>query len=329
MLKILFSALCLSLLFISCGNNTTSHSTVVISILKSKESVQFNAIEHGILDELSSKDLNVSINRYVSDNTEVSIIELANKIKEDNSVVAVTIGRDATLLSMNVIVPQLIVFTGITDESSLKDIKKSRDQNNNITGIYSILDPKPYLTGMSRLSNIKSLAYVYLYSSYASQYISDTIMDYCKTHNIKYFPYPIKNVYDMQNELDFEGKKIDMIYVSDDNPILEYMTDITLKAEEYSIPVISTDIDSAKEGDVLFSLDINYYRMGRKTADLIYDIIKNKKDSSVDMIDMHENNEILINEDVAKKLNIVLSEDIKNNADFIIKDGKVLNVSRY
>lgn len=326
MLKKLFI---ISLLFIfSCGKNVTDNSSISVSILKSKENTPYNAIEHGIIDELSSKNIKIAINQYVSDSSEISTIELANKIKEDNSSIAISIGRTATLLSMNIIVPQLIVFTGIIDNKTLDSIIKNKFQNNNITGVYSILDIKPYIKDISAISNVKSFGYIYLDSSLTSKYISDSIRNYCMENNIEYFSYPIRNIYDIQSELDFDNKKIDLLYIANDSVILEYISDIAQKAEKYFIPIITTDIESALEGDVLFSIDINYYRMGRITANMVYDIIKENKKHDIDLINIEDANEILINEDIAKSLNIVLSDDIKNKATIIIRDGKAVNVSK-
>ena len=93
--------------------------------------------------------MDVYINFYSLDNDELSIIRTANNVRDDNSSIAIVIGENATLLSMNIIVPQTIIFAGCFDDLSISNINRNRIQNNNITGVYVNLDITKYIKMIS------------------------------------------------------------------------------------------------------------------------------------------------------------------------------------
>ena len=130
-IKVIFCLFSL-ILFASCNNEESYNDKVIVSIIKESNTRNFNSIEKGLLDQINLDKLDVHINFYTSDGSDTSAIEIANKVRDDNSTIAIVIGENATLVSMNVIVPQSIIFAGCFDYISLESIKRSKIQNNNI-----------------------------------------------------------------------------------------------------------------------------------------------------------------------------------------------------
>ena len=121
--------LLLLLLVISCSDEESSNKTFIISLIKEENDKKFNSLEKGLLDQISLDKLNVKINFYTSNGDDSSIIQIANNVRDDNSTIAIVLGENATLLSMNIIVPQSIVFAGSFNHISLSSIEKNKIQN--------------------------------------------------------------------------------------------------------------------------------------------------------------------------------------------------------
>ena len=321
----LFNCFILLFILVSCVSEDYGDKPVIVSIIKEENSKKFNAIEKGLIDQISLDKLNVKINFYTSNGDDASIIEIANNVREDNSSIAVVIGEEAVLLSMNIIVPQSILFAGCFDNLSLSAIEKGRVQNNNITGVYGNLDITKYLKIISE-SSVNSLGYLYSKNSEVSENISEYLAKYCSNENIHYYPIPAESDYtvnDIENII--SSLDIDYLFTAKDDYINDNIYNIDNLCRKYSIPIINTDIENALNADILFSLDCNYYYLGRKLAELLKDVIDNEGSTdSIDFIEVSDSYRVLINEDTAKLYRINFTEKILEESYFIIEDKKVI-----
>lgn len=315
----------LILFAISCSNENKSYENIVVSIIKEKNNRNYNSIEKGLLDQVGLNKLNVQFNFYTLNDDELSTIEVANNVRNDNSNIAIIIGENATLLSMNIIVPQSIIFAGCFDNLSLSNIYRSKIQNNNITGVYAELDVIKYINRISN-NETKSLAYLYTKNLRTSIYMSDYIKRYCSNENIEYYPLEIEannNSYDIENSI--KSKKIDYLLLANDNYIDNNIYSISYICEKYSIPMINSDIEDALNVSILFSLDFNYYSLGRELALLLDKVIKNNgKTENIDFVKLENPYKILINEDIAENYDIEFTDEILEKSSLIIKDGNII-----
>ena len=230
---------------VSCRNEESSKKTTIISIIKEKNTRRYNSIEKGLLDQINSDGMDVHINFYSLDNDDLSIIRTANNVRDDNSSIAIVIGENATLLSMNIIVPQSIIFAGCFDNLSLSNIAKNKIQNNNITGVYVDLDVTKYIGTISE-NNVQSIAYLYTKNSAMSANTSKHITQYCNNANIKYYPLEIEkdfNSHDIENII--KHKDIDYMILANEEYINNNIYSIAYLCDKYSIPLINTDISEA------------------------------------------------------------------------------------
>ncbi|WP_300369130.1 ABC transporter substrate binding protein [Brachyspira sp.] len=320
--------LLLSILFIiSCNNNEENlDKPTIISIIKEENSRNYNAIEKGLLDQVNLDKLNIKINFYTLDGNESTTIQIANNVRDDNSTIAIVIGENVTLVSMNVIVPQSIIFAGFFDNLSISNIYKSKIQNNNITGVYGNLDITKYIKKISN-KEINSFAYLYTRASTVSGHISEHIAQYCHNENIKYYPLEIigenYNSYDIENMI--KSKNIDYLFLANEDYIDNNIYSIAYLCEKYSIPIINTDIIDAINVGILFSLDFNYYYLGRQLALMLDKIIKNNsKTEDIDFIEVSNSYRIFVNEDIGNHYNIKFSDEILEISSLILKGGNII-----
>lgn len=323
-IRIIF-CLFLFILFASCNNEESHNDKVVVSIIKESNTRNFNSIEKGLLDQIHLDKLDVHINFYTSDGSDTSAIEIANKVRNDNSTIAIVIGENATLVSMNVIVPQSIIFAGCFDYISLESIKRSKIQNNNITGVYGILDITKYLNIISA-DGLRNLGYLHSKYSRISSHISEELMDYCSRNNINYYPLIIEEDYDINDiERIIVSKNIDYLYLAKEKYISDNIYNIDIICDRYSIPIINTDLEYAFNVDILFSLDFNYYYLGRQLALLLAEVIDNSVSTDgIDFVKADDSYILLLNKDVAESRNITFTENVLTNSSIIISNGNII-----
>ncbi|MEI0495006.1 ABC transporter substrate binding protein [Brachyspira intermedia] len=310
---------------VSCSDEESSKKTTIISIIKEKNTRKYNSIEKGLLDQINLDGMDVHINFYPLDNDESSIISTANNVRDDNSSIAIVIGENATLLSMNIIVPQTIIFAGCFDDLSISNINRNRLQNNNITGVYVNLDITKYIKMISD-KYVDNIAYLYTKNSEMSANISRYISRYCRKENIKYHPLIIDvNLDSTEMENNIKSKGIDYIILADEDYINNNIYSIAHLCDKYSIPLINTDISEAVNTAVLFSLDFNYYYLGRQLALVLNEVINNNgKAEGLNFLKLSDSYKILINEDIAEEYDVKFTKEIENISSLLIKDGKVI-----
>lgn len=310
---------------VSCRDEESSKKTTIISVIKEKNTRRYNSIEKGLIDQINSDGMDVYINFYSLDSDELSIIRTANNVRDDNSSIAIIIGENATLLSMNIIVPQSIIFSGCFDDLSISNINRNRIQNNNITGVYVNLDITKYIKMISD-KDVDNIAYLYTKNSEMSANISRYISRYCRNENITYHPLIIEGNLDSTDiENNIKSKDIDYIILANEDYINNNIYSIAYLCDKYSIPLINTDISEAVNTVILFSLDFNYYYLGRQLALVLNEVINNNgKTEGLDFLKLSDSYKILVNEDIAEEYDIKLTEEIQDISSFLIKDGKVI-----
>ena len=314
-----------SLIFVSCTDEESLGDKVIISIIKENNTKKFDSIEKGFLDQIHLDKLDVHINFYTSNGDDLSIIEIANKVRDDNSTIAIVMGENAALVSMNVIVPQSIIFAGCLDPHSLESIKRSKIQNNNITGVYGVLDITKYLDIIST-KKVSSFAYLYSKHSRISPHVSDELMNYCSNSNINYYPLIIKEDDDINDvERMITSKNIDYLYLAREKYINDNIYNIDFICDKYAIPMINTDLESALNVGILFSLDFNYYYLGRQLALLLSKVIDNNGSTDgIDFVKVEDAYRLLLNTDAAKLCNINFTEEILEKRYIMISNGNIL-----
>jgi putative tryptophan/tyrosine transport system substrate-binding protein len=100
--------------------------------------------------------------------------------------------------------------------------------------------------------------------------------------------------------------------------IASSMPIIVKKCYGASIPVIGSEKGEV-QGGALCTVGIDYNKLGYESGLKAVEILKGKAPKDI-KITVQENAAVIINEDAAKKLNVIIPEDVKKDAT-IIKGG--------
>ncbi|MBQ1794698.1 MAG: ABC transporter substrate-binding protein, partial [Treponema sp.] len=120
--------------------------------------------------------------------------------------------------------------------------------------------------------------------------------------------------------------RVDGIYLTTDNTVFSAISSLVDVFGRAKKPIFSGDVTAAKDGGIFMASGFNYYKAGRATGEIVVKILKGTKPSEIPVRFMTDpaDSDLLIDLDVAKACGISIPEDIKNSANMIFENGKLI-----
>ncbi len=110
--------------------------------------------------------------------------------------------------------------------------------------------------------------------------------------------------------------RVDVIYVPTDNTVVSAFSSVVKVAEENKIPIIAGEENLVSQG-ALATVGVNYYRLGRQTAEMAVKIIKGEAKPETMPIESQRENELVINEDAAKAMGVTIPNVLREKATIV------------
>jgi putative ABC transport system substrate-binding protein len=118
--------------------------------------------------------------------------------------------------------------------------------------------------------------------------------------------------------------RVDAIYIAPDNSVASAFSSVSDVCETNEIPLMGSDPTASQGFEYLISWGFNYYNIGIATGKLVERCIKGEDPASIGTIVLSDPSdfELWVNLDVAKKLNIEISQAMLDKATVIVKNEK-------
>ncbi|HBR35368.1 MAG TPA: sugar ABC transporter substrate-binding protein, partial [Firmicutes bacterium] len=110
--------------------------------------------------------------------------------------------------------------------------------------------------------------------------------------------------------------RVDVIYVPTDNTVVSAFSSVLKVSEENKIPIIAGEENLVSQG-ALATVGVNYYRLGRQTAEMALRIINGETKPETMPIESQKDNELVINVDAAEAMGITIPEDLMAKATMV------------
>lgn len=202
-----------------------------------------------------------------------------------------------------------IVATSITDYKTALNMKDwSGTTKTNITGT-SDLAPIDQQEAMIKelIPTVKKVGIIYCSAEPNSIYQAHQMESYLKKDNIDFKEYTAADSNEIQSVTTKAVSECDVLYVPTDNVMaanIDIVKNISVPAK---VPMIAGEEGICQGG--LATLSISYKDIGKKTADMAYDILVNKKDPGTMPIAFASKTTKEYNEAIAKELGITIPSD--------------------
>lgn len=211
-----------------------------------------------------------------------------------------------------------IVFAAVSDPEEMGLVASNEAPGGNVTGVSSYtpcfeqIDLIPVL-----LPKADSVAAIY--NSTDENAVRQAIIACWEAEDFRYSAdrYPVKDQKGLKSALNsIRDKGTDVIYLPIDKLMTENLDTIVDFSHEYGIPVICGNRSMLAAG-CLATCEINYTSVGRRAADLCFDILINdKKPAAISVIYKYDCYNI-VNQQTLKRLDIELSAVAKANVEVV------------
>lgn len=297
MKKLIYLLILIPFFFTSCKKQ---EKAITIGIAKVVDHPSINEIEKGIKDGLKDKNIKIEVK---SANGEIATADLiAKSFKMSNMSAVIGIGTlpSQALKSANTDTP--VIFSCVTDSVS------ANLKGDNITGICDRLDTTYDELKLLKKSfpKVKNIGIIYSTSELNSLAHIKDIETSAKKLNLNVIKLGVTNSSEIPQVTTNLLNKADAIYVPIDNLVVANISYLITKANEKRKPLIASDSSSVKLG-ALFSIGLDYYELGKQTANILLEVLNGKKPSDIP-VQMAKNTRLFVNKETEKLLNVKIGD---------------------
>lgn len=297
MKKLIYLLILIPFFFTSCKKQ---EKTITIGIAKVVDHPSINEIEKGIKDGLKDKNIKIEVK---SANGEIATADLiAKSFKMSNMSAVIGIGTlpSQALKSANTDTP--VIFSCVTDPVS------ANLKGDNITGICDRLDTTYDELKLLKKAfpKVKNIGIIYSTSELNSLAHIKDIETSAKKLNLDVIKLGVTNSSEIPQVTTNLLNKADAIYVPIDNLVVANISYLITKANEKRKPLIASDSSSVKLG-ALFSIGLDYYELGKQTANILLEVLNGKKPSDIP-VQMAKNTRLFVNKETEKLLNVKIGD---------------------
>ena len=296
-----------SLAIIVAGCQRTEDNNILdIGILSIMDHNSLNDAEQGFIDGMTAlgyeEGVDVTYHRMNAQGQQANLYPMAGQLLK-NAELVLGIGTP-TIQALAVTEEEKpLLFTAVTDPISAGLAESLSASGRNVTGTS---DQMPVEKQVELLISIKpeavKVGIIYntgeVNSQIQAEQAKEAILAAGKTPVIR----TVTSTNDVQQALNSVMSDVELLYVPTDNIMAGAASTVGAVSEQYQVPVVAGSIDQIEDGG-LATYSLNYYELGRQTAEMAVRVIEGE-DPSTMPIEQAKELELFVNEDMAEALGI-------------------------
>ncbi|HEY8391762.1 MAG TPA: ABC transporter substrate-binding protein [Capillibacterium sp.] len=295
--------------------------TLKVGIVQIVEHPALDAARQGFIDLLTEhgyvegEKITYQIQNAQGDMATANTI--AQKFKNEHLDLILAIATPAAQAVANLVKDKPILITAVTDPVAAGLVASAERPGTNVTGTNDLQPMEgQFKLAQALVPGVKRVGIIYN----AGETNSVTQVNMAREIAAKLGLEIIEATVDtsagvLQAAQSFIGR-VDLIYVPTDNTVVSAFSSVVKVAEENKIPIIAGEENLVAQG-ALATVGVNYYRLGRQTAEMALRIIEEGAKPETMPIESQKENELVINEDVASALGIDIPDDLRAKASFV------------
>ncbi|BED92394.1 MAG: ABC transporter substrate-binding protein [Candidatus Paraimprobicoccus trichonymphae] len=317
----IISLIILSVILLIFTFNKKKNNLVKIGLIQIIDHDSLDQSRGGFIDRLAKlgyidkKNIEIDYQNAQGDISNCNLI--ANKLVKNSSLI-LAISTPAAQSVSNLTNEIPILVTAVTDPEKAGLVNKNSKPGKNVTGTSDFVSPEKYMNLIDKLfENKPKIGILYCSSEQNSKDQIDNTLKEAEKLNLQTEIFTVSQATDIQSVVSsMSNKKVEVIYVPNDNLIVSSMPLVYKTATSLNIPIISSEVNSVKNG-ALATYGIDYYELGKITADQAVEIIEKKNFPENMPIRYIENTKLFLNKNTIEKLNIKIPEELKSQAEVI------------
>lgn len=323
-IKLFMIPLFFTIILFGCDQKSSKNEIKKIAIAQFIDHPGLNAAKDGFLNELKLKgyeeNKNIKYDVYNAYGDNVMVNNIVNSIASKNYDLILTL---ATPISQAIKVKFKdknvpIIYGVITDPISAGLVNSMNKPGDNNT---ASSDQWPYFEQIKLIKDyfpqFTKIGIPYNPGEINTKYAVEQTKKATDSLGLAVIEAPIYSINDVPNAINNLKNKVDIIYIPADNTAMTAAPTIIRLSKESKKPVLAGDPGTFYAG-ALIGLGVSYYDLGRQTAELAVKIFNGHKAGSLPVA-VVKNPELMINEKIAKTLEIQLPKTLIDKADTLIQ----------
>ena len=303
-----------------CGSSGSTGSSGKMKNVGVVQLVQHDALDSankGFVDGLKERGYeegkNITFDQQNAQGEQANAQTICKQFADSNKDLIFAIATPAAQAAYNSTKDIPIVFTAVTDPVSAEIAKDWKNSGTNVTGTSDKVPVEDQVKLMKQLlPDIKTIGVIYNTSEANSIVQVDELKSIAEKQGLSVKEIGVTNVNEINQNLTSALKDIDILYTPTDNTVASAYSLVGKLCLDANKPIIGAEEAVVTKGG-LATIGIDYYKLGKEAGYKAADVLDGKKPSDVEITTLSEMS-FTINEDIAKKLNITIPEDIDKNA---------------
>ncbi len=295
--------------------------TLKIGIIQIVEHPALDAAREGFIDQFTEHGYvegeKITYQIQVAQGDMATANTIAQKFKNERLDLILAIATPTAQAVANLIKDKPILITAVTDPVAAGLVESAERPGSNVTGTND-LQPlaEQFALAQQLVPGAKRVGIIYNAgeaNSVTQVQMAKAIADQLGLEVVEATVDTSAGV--LQAAQSFIGR-VDFIYVPTDNTVVSAFSSVVKVAEENGIPVFPGEENLVPQG-ALATVGVNYYRLGRQTAEMALRILEEGAKPESMPIESQKETELVINADVAQALGINLPTAIRAKATIV------------
>ena len=307
------SAVVLVLGLMGCSKNGAKKK-IKIGVIQLVEHPALDGSYKGFVDGLAEAGFvdgeNISIDYQNAQNEQANCVTIANKLVNDKDDLIFAIATPAAQAVANLTKDIPILVSAVTDPESAKLVKSNAKPDTNVSGTS---DLTPVAAQIKLLKQIvpgaKKVGLMFCSSEQNSIFQIEMAKKACESEGLSFIEASVSNSNEIQQVTQSLVGKVDAIYIPTDNMLAAGMANVAMVANQNKIPTIVGEDGMVKSGG-LCTYGLNYYELGKQTAKMAVEILKDGKKPADMPIQYLDTCDLKVNQETAKILGITIPADL-------------------
>lgn len=308
-------AFCLTFSACSGKSSKKSKNSLKIGVIQLVEHPALDKSYQGFVDGLKEAGYvdgeNITIDYENAQGEQANCVTIAQKLVSDEDDLILAIATPAAQAVANLTSTIPVLVTAVTDPQSASLVQSNEKPGTNVSGTSDLTPCEQQINLLKKiLPDAKKVAMLYCSSEENSRFQVNIAKKACDKIGLSYVDATVSNTNEVQQVVQSLAGKVDAIYSPTDNMIASCMATVVMVANENKIPTIVGE-EGMVEGGGLATYGIDYYELGKQTAVMAVDVLKNGKKPADMPIQYLDKCKFSYNSDTAAELGITIPTDLQ------------------
>ena len=283
--------------------------------------VQHGALDDsnkGFVDGLASRGYkngeNIKIDQQNAQGDQANLKTISQRFVNNKVDLIFAIATPAAQIVANETKTIPIVGAAIVDYKTAKLVQSLEKPGGNVTGTTNHNPPERQIDlALKLLPQAKTVGALYTSSELNAQLQVKAMKEYAASKGLTVVEATVSNVNEIQQAVQSLLGKVDFIYCPTDNTIASAMANVAKITVPAKTPVFVGDETMVKKGGTA-GISVNFYKLGFQAGEMAADILAGKAKPADMPIGSQKDVKVIINQEAAKAIGLVIPEDLLKEA---------------